>query len=220
MLRNSFKYFLYLVVLVGFSLARAGSYEDFFSAIKRDHPGPLRSLIERGFDPNTMSPQGQHGLYLAVQDQSLKAAEVLLEAPTLKPDVRNLDGETPLMMAALKGNLDIVRALIARGADVNMPGWTPLHYAATGGQPAIISVLLEAHAYIDAESPNKSTPLMLAAQYGTEESVKLLLEAGADPLLRNQLGLTAVDFARRSGREHIVAIMSEAHRRRRPPGKW
>lgn len=220
MLRNNFRYFIYLVALIGFSLARAGSYEDFFAAIKRDNPGSVRSLLERGFDPNTMSPQGQHGLYLALQDQSLRVAQVLMEAPALKPDLRNLEGETPLMMAALKGNVDIVRELIARGADVNMPGWTPLHYAATGGQPEIIRILLEAHAYIDAESPNKSTPLMLAAQYGTEDSVRLLLEAGADPLLRNQLGLTAVDFARRSGREHIVKIVSEAHRKKRPPGKW
>lgn len=220
MLRNSFKYFLYLVVLIGFSISMAGSYEDFFAAIKRDNPGSVRSLLERGFDPNTMSPQGQHGLYLALQDQSLRVAQVLMEAPALKPDLRNLEGETPLMMAALKGNVDIVRELIARGADVNMPGWTPLHYAATGGQPEIIRILLEAHAYIDAESPNKSTPLMLAAQYGTEDSVRLLLEAGADPLLRNQLGLTAVDFARRSGREHIVKILSEAYRKKRPPGKW
>ena len=70
-----------------------------------------------------------------------------------------------------------------------------------------MELLLEEHAYIDAESPNGTTPLMMAAQYGTPAAVKLLLEAGADPTLRNQLGLTAIDFAYRAkphrfGRTH------------------
>ena len=61
-----------------------------------------------------------------------------------------------------------------------------------------MELLLENHAYIDAESPNGTTPLMMAAHYGTPAAVKLLLEAGADPTLKNQLGLTAIDFARRA----------------------
>ena len=102
------------------------------------------------------------------------------------------------MMAALKGHLDLVKKLIDRGADVNKPGWTPLHYAATSGHLAIMELLLEHHAFIDAESPNGTTPLMMAAHYGTPAAVKLLLEAGADPTMKNQLGLTAIDFAHRA----------------------
>jgi ankyrin repeat protein len=51
------------------------------------------------------------------------------------------------------------------------------------------------HAYIDAGSPNGTTPLMMAARYGTGEAVDLLLAEGADARLKNQQGLTALQFA-------------------------
>jgi ankyrin repeat protein len=113
--------------------------------------------------------------------------------------------------------------LIARDADVNKTGWTPLHYAASAGSPAhtqIIALLLENHAYIDAESPNKTTPLMMAAHYGSAGVVKLLLEEGADPLLKNQQGLTAIDFARQANRQASADIIAAFVRAQQPKGKW
>jgi ankyrin repeat protein len=101
------------------------------------------------------------------------------------------------MLAAIKGNVDIAE-LIKKGADVNKTGWTPLHYAASSGQLAIISLLLDQHAYIDAGSPNGTTPLMMAARYGTE-AVDPLAE-GADARLKNQQGLTALQFAEANAR--------------------
>ena len=91
---------------------------------------------------------------------------------------------------------------------MNKTGWTPLHYAATSGHAGIIQMLLDENAYIDAESPNGTTPLMMAAMYGTTEAVKLLLESGADPTIRNQLGLAAQDFAARNGRKDSVAAIA------------
>ena len=49
---------------------------------------------------------------------------------------------------------------------------------------------------------------MMAAHYGTPAAVKLLLEAGADPLLRNQLGLTAIDFANRGNRKDSAELIA------------
>jgi ankyrin repeat protein len=123
-------------------------------------------------------------------------------------------------MAALKGQKEIVRKLIARDADVNKTGRTPLHYAATGGHVEIIQILLDEYAYIDAESPNKSTPLMMAAKYGTPAAVKLLLEAGADPTLRNELGLSAIDFAQQGNRRDSAELIAAAIRATKPKGKW
>lgn len=219
-LMNYFKKVIYLIVIVGFSSTIAGSYEDFFTAVKRDDPASIQDLLRRGFDPNTIDPTGQTGLIIALRQESLKAAEALISWPKIDLNQLNPKGESALMMAALKNQKDLADKLIKKGADVNKTGWTPLHYAATHGHLAIISLLLENSAYIDAESPNGTTPLMMAAMYGTPAAVKLLLEEGADPQLKNQQGLTALQFAERANRPDAIEALTSAVRSRPSTGQW
>lgn len=213
-------------VALGLVAARAwaGAYEDFFVAILRDDGDAITALLRRGFDPNTRDPKGQVGLTLALQNGASKAFTALLASRQVNVEARNAQDESPLMLAAIKGNVEAARALIARDADVNKTGWAPLHYAASAGSPQhalIIALLLENHAYIDAASPNGTTPLMMAAHYGSIEAVQLLLEEGADPTLKNQLGLTATDFAMRVSRTDSAERIAAAIRRRQPNrGKW
>ena len=219
-MRTYIKSFVYLVALLCISLAQAASYDDWFRAIKQDDPRTIASLLQRGFDPNTPDPKGVHGLYIALQEGSLKVAEVLVDFPRTNVEWRTPQDESPLMMAALKGHLELVRKLIARDADVNKPGWAPLHYAATNGHVKVMELLLEHHAFIDAQSPNGTTPLMMAAHYGSPEAVKLLLEAGADTQMRNELGLSAIDFANRGNRKDAAELIAAAVRAKRGTGRW
>ena len=219
-MRNYFKFAVYLWMAIGVSWIHAGSYEDFFAAVNKDDPAVIGDLMQRGFDPNTPSPDGQHALYLALRDGAPKAARALVDWPATKVDARNSHDETPLMMAALKGHLDMVKKLVERDADVNKPGWAPLHYAATSGHLAVMELLLEHHAFIDAESPNGTTPLMMAAHYGTPAAVKLLLDAGADTTMKNQQGLSAIDFARRGNRTDAAELIARHIRDQQPRGKW
>lgn len=204
--------------------AQAGSFEEFFAAIHRNNAAQVQALLRRGFDPNTVDAKGRPALVLALQLESWQVVAELLKAQGLRVNATNAHGETALMLAAIKGHVELARQLIAAGADVNKTGWTPLHYAASGTsehQVAVVQLLLEHHAYIDAASPNGSTPLMLAAQYGPREVALLLLEQGADPTLKNQLGLTAVQFARRAERQELVQEIGTAIRRRQPGrGQW
>ncbi|MFT3721227.1 ankyrin repeat domain-containing protein [Pseudorhodoferax sp.] len=202
------------------ALAHAGSYEDFFGAVAQDDAPAVASLLRRGFDPNTRDPNGQHGLYLAMRNPSPKVAQVLVDFKGTEVESLNKEGESPLMIAALKGNLDWCRTLIAHGAAVNKTGWTPLHYAATNGHLDVIRLLLEEHAFIDAESPNRTTPLMMAARYGSADAVRLLLQEGAEPLQKNELGMTAIDFANSVRRADVADLIAQAARQRQPRGKW
>jgi uncharacterized protein len=217
---NNIRYIIYLIVFLGYSSSHSGSYEDFFSSVKQDDPQAVMGLLNRGFDPNTPNPEGLSGLHLALRESSLKVAQALIDWPKTNVEVRTPQDESPLMMAAIKGNLDMARRLIERDADVNKTGWTPLHYAATGGHLAVVKLLLENNAYIDAESPNGTTPLMMAAQYGSAAAVKLLLEAGADATSKNQLGLTAIDFAYRASRKDSAELIADFIRNSKPKGKW
>lgn len=199
-------------LLLAVSLSHAGAYDDFFAAIANNRPAVVQDLLARGMDPNSVNPQGQHSLMLALRAEAYPVAALLLEQPKIRVEVRNAFDESPLMLAALKGQLALCQRLVALDADINKPGWTPLHYAASTGQVAVVQWLLEQHAYLDAESPNASTPLMLAAMYGTSATVRVLLEAGADPTLKNQRGLDAQDFARQVQRSEVAQMIADAVR--------
>jgi ankyrin repeat protein len=127
----------------------------------------------------------------------------------LRVDVANAVGETPLMMAALRGRVEWCQQLLVRGGRVNREGWTPLHYAATGPESKAVALMLDSGAHIDAASPNRTTALMMAARYGPEASVDLLISRGADLRLRNDKGLNAADFARQVGRESLATRLDK-----------
>jgi ankyrin repeat protein len=203
-MRFNFKKVIYLFIVICFSSVHAGSYEDFFRAVNIDNDRTVRSLLASGFDPNTRDERGQVGLFLAMREGSPKVATALLAHPDIKVDAANAVGETPLMMAALRGNLEWSQRLIERGGQLSRDGWTPLHYAASGPEPKVVALLLDRGAPIDALSPNRTTPLMMAARYGDEASADLLLARGADAKLRNEPGLSAADFARLAGRDALA----------------
>ncbi len=213
MMKFYIKCFIYLFVIAGSFSANAGVYEDYFKALKLDDERSVATLLARGFDPNSRDESGQVGLFVALREGSLKAAAQLLQHPDIRVDERNDAGESTLMMAALRGHRNWAARLLERGATLHHEGWTPLHYAATGPDSAsVVSLLLARGAPVDARSPNGSTPLMMAARYGSEESVQWLLAKGADARLRNQRELTAADFARLAGRESLAVRLQAAAR--------
>ena len=199
-----FKFALYLAAVIGVSGAHAGAYEDFSIALHRDDKGAMTTLLERGFDPNTLDEKGRTGLGFALLNESLKAAEALMASPALNVNQLNSNGESALMIAALRGNLDWCKRLVARGAKVNHDGWSALHYAASGPNVEVIDYLLQQGANLEGRSPNGTTPLMMAARYGSEPNVDRLLAAKAEIRATNEQGLSAVDFARLGGREKLT----------------
>ena len=205
------------IVIIGlFSInawAVAGSYEDFFKAIQLDRPQEVQQILQRGFDPNTVNPTGVPALLVALQEQSFLTADVLAQHPQTQVDARSARDESALMLAALRGQERLVVHLVSRGAAVNKAGWTPLHYAATGGHVRVAAFLIGAQADVNAESANGTTPLMMAAMYGNSDTVKLLLESGAEAYPQNDNGLTAVDFAAKAGQERSERLIREVLQR-------
>ena len=194
-MRINFKILIYLYVFIGFSISKAGAFDDFFKAIVFDQVPVVGNLIYRGMDPNTPTEKGEPALVFAVRSGAPKTMAYLLKQPSIQIDATNMADETALMLAANANDLASAQLLIEAGASVNRPNWTPLHYASSKGHTAMMRLLIENDAYVDAESPNGTTPLMMAAYYASPNAVKLMLEEGADPLLKNQDGQTALDMA-------------------------
>jgi uncharacterized protein len=185
--------------------AHAGSYEEFFLGIELDRPAILQKLLAKGFDVNTRNAQGLHGLYIALREQSFEVLPVFLQHPALEVEATSPAGETLLMMAALRSQHAAMRALMARGALVNRSGWTPLHYAASGGDPVAAGLLLDKGAEVNAVAPNGSTPLMMAAGFGQIDVADLLLRHGADPRALDKGGRSAADLAESAGRDDLAS---------------
>ena len=211
MLIFNFNKLIKCIVFISFysfsSLGFAGSYEDFFKAAQFDDSRTISSLLARGFDPNTVNLNAEPALLYALSEGSFKAFEVLAKHPKTNLNVRNKHSESALMLASLRGNLPLAKLLIQGDADINHPGWTALHYASSGGHTEIMQLLLDKSAYIDAESPNGTTPLMMAARYGNSKAVQILIDEGADVQLKNQLGLSALDFAKQGNRLDSLALI-------------
>jgi hypothetical protein len=202
-----------LYAFIGFlNPASADVYNQFFTAVRLDDAKTVKSLLARGFDPNTPSERGEPGLVTALRDGHLEVAEALLGHPDIKVDQPNVNNETPLMMASLRGMSVWAQRLIDRGASVNRPGWSPILYVASGGDVATLRVLLKAGADIQAVNPSGSTPLIMAARFGSEDVALALVAAGADPRHRNPAGQDAVAAARWAGRDFLANRLEQARR--------
>jgi ankyrin repeat protein len=179
---------------------------DFFRAVAMDDAATVKSLLAAGVDPNQQNPLGgEPALVIAAREGSMRVLRTLLDQPGIQLDATAMNGNTALMMAAFKRNRQAAEALIARGAAVNRPGWTPLHYAAASGDEDVARLLIKRGAKLDAVSPPASgsyTPLMMAAREGHPDMVAFLTEQGANPKLTNSEGLTAAQIAARASASH------------------
>jgi uncharacterized protein len=192
---------VFCFALCAFSLsAVAGPLDDLFGAVSIDDLRDVRRLVQDGVvDPNATDAKGDTALIAAIRSDAQRVSEYLIANKKVDVDRTNASLETPMMIAAYRSRKDVVEKLIARGAEVNRTGWTALHYAASAGSVDIVKLLLEHAAYIDAESPNKTTPLMMAARSNHADVCHLLIDEGADPTPVNERDLTAADFATRAG---------------------
>jgi ankyrin repeat protein len=197
------------VLVAGLSgSAHAAAYDDFLFAVKFNDVRTVQNLLAKGMDANTLEAErGETVLMIALREKSMKVVELLLKHPEIKLEARAHNGDTALMLAAYLGNRVAVTQLLDAGAEVNQPGWAALHYAAINGDVKIIALLLEHAAYIDAVSPNKTTPLMMAVRSAKTSAVQLLLDEGADRELINSMGLAARDFAHQLELKEIERVL-------------
>lgn len=187
------------------TLAHAAPLDEAFKAVSIDDLRDVRRLVQdRVVDAKALGPRGDTLLIVAIRDDAARVADYLIAAPSVDLNATNVSGETAMMIAAFLKKKDIVDKLLAHEAEVNRQGWTALHYAASVGASDIVGVLLEHAAYIDAESPNRTTPLMMAARGDYAGVCHQLIDAGADPTPVNQSDLGAADYARRAGNGELA----------------
>jgi uncharacterized protein len=119
-----------------------------------------------------------------------------------------------LCVAAAGGDVAEIERQIAAGADPNAfegsRSYTPLRWAAFGGQEAAVAVLLKAGARVDGTDSDGTTPLMSAAGCGRTAAVEALVAADADVNRGDTKGDTALHWASMKGSLDAARVLLEA----------
>ena len=160
------------------------------------HAGMIARLLADGADPNATQPGGETALMTVARTGRVKAVQLLLEHGA-EPNAREASkGQSALMWAAAEDNAEVVRALVAAGADVharsnvsldltpNEPGdkgFTALLFAARAGQVRSAEALLQAGANVNDVLSDGTSGLVLATLSAHYDMGVFLLEHGADP---------------------------------------
>lgn len=144
-------------------------------------------------------------LHYAASANSIKSVEMLL---ALGLTDRGAEESSPLFIAAQQGYLEIVKLLVANGADIEYSfkgGFTPLYVAAQKGHIDVVQCLHEKGANINHKCHEGSTPLYVAMQEGQLKIVDYLLTSGAIHERSHRMGFTPLYAGSRNGHTACVA---------------
>lgn len=115
-------------------------------------------------------------------------------------DTVDSHGETLLWKAVQKGKVDIAEVLINAGANINLPdkdGWSPLHMAVLNQDINMVDLILKYTPQINDQNKYGNNAIWIAVYYanGRTDIINLLLDAGADPYQKNNVGINAIQLA-------------------------
>lgn len=188
----------------------------------------VRVLLAKGADPKVVDATKANALNAAARGDDIETIRIIANAG-VAVDNADFAGFTPLMSAAFSGNVQAVKLLLGKGANVNavsgdgsfqkvkagtiaLGNWTPLLAAASFGSPEMIALLLDAGADVNAKDVRGMTPLMLAVatDHQSADAVRALISRKADVNIRSRAGETALDWARKIGNPAIVQALERA----------
>ncbi|MCK9285585.1 MAG: ankyrin repeat domain-containing protein [Rhodocyclaceae bacterium] len=170
-----------------------------------------RAWLDEGLAPDFIADRIGSGLMIGAWEGNIALMELFLQRGA-DINLINANGEQALQLAAWQGHTKALQWLLDHGARINRGGreWSALHYAVFAGHGDLAKTLFARGANVNAQSPNGSSVLMMAAREGHEDLAKALLDAGADPTLKNESGDNALIWAMRHGNLRIARMVASA----------
>ncbi|KAG2495182.1 hypothetical protein HYH03_006788 [Edaphochlamys debaryana] len=173
----------------------------------------LRGHVDAGASPEAAAAGGVRALHLAARGGHVDLCRTLMLAG-VQEDAVDVDGRTPLALAAASGHGPAVQALLllSGGAVKDLAdkgGRTALALAAEKGSAEAVKALLAAGAKLDLADVDGYTPLHLAARQGNTEAALVLLAAGATPSAPAKDGSTPLSLARANCHTEVVWLLRQ-----------
>ena len=183
-------------------------------------PEKVKLLLARGAKATARAKSGYDALMIAsLFRRNTAAMTLLLDAKAEVNPTKTVFNATPLTLAAFTGDAEPVELLLKRGAKVGnrmmLLGMVPANafdIACSFESPSTIKLLAANGAQVDEVDPQGLTQLSLAALAHKNESVRALLEAGANPNHVDKLGLTPLQHT--AGIEHLSPETAELLKQR------
>jgi len=199
-----------LIFLFPFTAFSQDLQNALFDAAYRGDADTVRTLLDRGADPNAKARRGNLPLLTTTRQGYFEIVKTLLDRGA-DVNARNSSNFTALINAAIGGHFDIVELLLSRGAEVNVrvgvSGETALMWASKGKHTDIVKALLDKGAEVNARTRGGQTALYYAAASGAHETMLLLLDNGAFINVETRRGDTPLEVAARSGHIEIVKFL-------------
>jgi len=196
-----------LPLLTGLSMLPAGCAVPLANAVREGNAAEVSKQLAEGADIN--NPEAPPLIAAAEANNTEMAKWLLNNGATV--DIHDPQtGNTAFIIAAGNGNLNLMNALISRGATIearNNAGDTALMLAAANGQTDAVRFLLGKGANINSANSEGWPPLFFAVRHGHTNMVKLLLDRGADVNARNTRGFTPLLIASAYGCTPIVTLL-------------
>ncbi len=180
-----------MIKLKGYNADEAG----LFQAIRSNDIVILKAFFDAGIDPNAINGEGETTLTFAIHNADSKTVKVLLNKVNM--NLQDKKGDSPIHLALLKNKDDILEALIAKGADVNVAGrdkttegQSILYLAVIRNREDLIQKLLDKGANPNQADKSGAVPLSEACIGAAVKPsiVKMLLDKGANPNLQENKG--------------------------------
>jgi ankyrin repeat protein len=185
------------------------------AAARAGDQAAVAQALSGGASANARNRIGETALVIALKSDRPALAMDMVNAGT-DVNLAAVNGVTPLMAAAHAGQTDIVRLLLAKGANVaavDRLQKSAMIYAAGQGRTDIVVLLLRAGVDPNAVYVHDLTALMWAAGYGKTETAQALVAAGARGELKDDRGKTALDIAREGNFAETVKLLEHQVRR-------
>jgi uncharacterized protein len=199
-----FKFFKTKKELHGYLISEYETFKKNQVTLETNHA--RQALLDRGI-PTTNDAFAQ-----CVTEDKTEEVSLFLAAG-FSPDTKDKKGVPLISIAARNGKINTLKLLLKSGAQVNLiaedRGSTAIFDSALGRNKDIVKILIDAGADVNIQSKDGQTALVVVVGSGDEEIVEMLFKAGANPDIKDALGVSARKYATIFGNQKMLAIFDE-----------